>query len=82
MISKLTDIENNLTFKIIEFNLDQESKRRLSNLGIYRHDLFEKQAGNGSGPVVIRNITCNSTPIAIGRNLAEGIVIEVSDSLK
>jgi Fe2+ transport system protein FeoA len=72
---RLIDTVNKSKFKIIDFSLDNEQKRRLFNMGIYANDLYERTAGNGTGPIVIRNISSNSNPIAVGRKLAEGIVI-------
>jgi Fe2+ transport system protein FeoA len=77
MINKLTEIDNNIDFRIVEFRLDFESKRRLNNMGICRDDLYERQAGRGNGPIIIRNISTNSTPIAISKDLADGIIARI-----
>ncbi len=74
---KLSEIDNNINFSIAEIRLDLESKRRLNNMGICRHDYYERQAGKGKGPIIIRNLSTNSTPIAIGRNLADGILVSI-----
>lgn len=78
---RLTEIENNVGFIISDFVLDRESQRRLNNMGIYKRDKYFRSAGNGNGPVIIQNISNNATPIAIGRELADGILVNLSDNI-
>ncbi|MDT3738470.1 MAG: hypothetical protein RO257_03085 [Candidatus Kapabacteria bacterium] len=76
---RLISVTNNSSFRILDFKLDMESRKRLNNMGIFRNDLYIRTAGNGMGPVLIQNLTNHSTPIALGRELAEGIVVELTE---
>jgi len=78
---RLIATDNKSHFTITDFNLGREQKRRLFNMGIYSNDLYERVAGNGSGPIVIKNITSNSNPIAVGRRLAEHIMVSYSKNI-
>lgn len=75
MTHRLINIANNSSFKIVKINLDAESKKRLYNMGIFRDDVYIRTAGRGNSPIIIKNLSSNATPIAIGNKLAEEIEI-------
>lgn len=76
-MANLIDIDNNISFKIIDFEMENEQKRRLFNMGIFAGDIYERTNGRGYGPIIIRNISSNSNPVAVGRKLAKGIIISI-----
>lgn len=71
----LLDAEIGKNFIIDRIELDKEAKLRLHTMGIHARDTYVKIGGNGSSPVLINNLTNNSTPIALGQNLARNIYI-------
>jgi Fe2+ transport system protein FeoA len=73
---KLTEAPNDKSFQISKFNLDIDSRHRLHTMGIHLKDIFTKQSTSSFGPILIQNMSNNSTKIALGRELAEKIVIE------
>jgi Fe2+ transport system protein FeoA len=66
-------------FVIKSIDLERESKLRLHTMGIHARGIYEKKGGNGNGPVLISNISSNSTPVAIGKEIASCINIEYID---
>lgn len=76
---KLTDAVNDRRFVIKSIDSGKEAKLRLHTMGIHSRGMYEKKGGNGNGPVLISNLLNNSTPIAIGRNIASRILIEYID---
>lgn len=73
---KLTEAPTDKSFMISNFNLDIDSRHRLHTMGIHLKDVFIKQNSSNFGPILIQNLSNNSTKIALGRELAEKIVIE------
>lgn len=50
-------------------------RRRLISMGIHPGDRVIKYRSANWGPVLIRNVTQNATRIAIGRGLAQKIIV-------
>lgn len=51
------------------------AKKRLIAMGIHTGDKLLKFSDSSWGPVLIQNVTLNSTKIAIGRRLAQKILV-------
>jgi Fe2+ transport system protein FeoA len=63
----------NTELEALEINAGQTAKKRLISMGIHTGDKLIKYNGAPWGPVLVKNITLNSTKIAIGRGLASRI---------
>ncbi|MDY0296563.1 MAG: FeoA domain-containing protein [Acidobacteriota bacterium] len=50
-------------------------RRRLISMGIHPGDRLIKYKSANWGPVLVRNVTLNATRIAIGRGLAQKIIV-------
>ncbi len=74
----LLSIDKNVEFMIININSGKSAKHKLYTMGVHTNDCYIKTIGNGvGGPVIIQNKSNNSTQIAIGRELADKIIVEV-----
>ncbi|HRP01298.1 MAG TPA: hypothetical protein PLE30_01505 [Candidatus Kapabacteria bacterium] len=71
----ILSIKKNIEFKILKINSDDSIKQKLFNMGVHPNDKYIKTMGKG--PVVIKNISHNSTQIALGSDLASLIAIEI-----
>jgi len=63
----------NTELEALEINAGKTAKKRLISMGLHPGDKLIKYNGASWGPVLVRNITLNSTKIAIGRGLASKI---------
>jgi Fe2+ transport system protein FeoA len=72
----LTEAPNEIELKIIEIKSDLEVKHRLNNLGLHILDSIKLIKSNNWGPVLVQNLSYNDSRIAIGRGLAEKIIVE------
>jgi Fe2+ transport system protein FeoA len=71
LVSAPTDTK----LEVLEINAGITAKKRLISMGIHTGDKLIKYNGASWGPVLVKNITLNSTKIAIGRRLAAKIRI-------
>ena len=74
---KLSDISKEDKFKIMQFDIDIDSRHRLLTMGVHSNDLFVRLNESKFGPILIKNLSNNATSIAVGRDLAERIYIEL-----
>jgi Fe2+ transport system protein FeoA len=74
----LDTISDEKKLKIIKIEAGQTVKQRLTSMGIREGDLIIKYKGNW-GPVLVKNISMNSSKIAIGRGEAKKIFVEYSE---
>ncbi len=75
----LINAVSNRKFLIKAIDSERESKLRLHSMGIHALGIYEKKGGGGNGPVLISNLSNNSTPVAIGKDIASRIYIEYID---
>lgn len=61
--------------KVIEIDAGVSAKQRLISMGVHAGDKIIKYDGSSWGPVLIKNITLDTTKIAIGRGLAAKILV-------
>lgn len=73
---KLTEIPSQKRFRILELQLEPDSRRRLNTMGVHTNDFFVRENESSWGPVLIKNIGSNTSKIALGRNLADKIIVE------
>jgi Fe2+ transport system protein FeoA len=61
--------------EVIQIEAGTSAKQRLISMGVHAGDKIIKYNGSSWGPVLIKNITVNSSKIAIGRGLASKILV-------
>lgn len=79
-IVNLLDAPANIELEVIEINPGLGAKRRLISMGIHSGDKLIKFDDAFWGPVLIKNVTLNSTKIAIGKGLAKKIIVAFDES--
>jgi Fe2+ transport system protein FeoA len=72
----LVEAPVNFKLKISDIQSGMEAKRQLNHIGLHEDDLLIKVNNNKWGPVLIRNLSNGISKIAIGRGLAEKILVE------
>jgi len=71
----LLDAPSNTELEVLGINAGHMAKQRLISMGIHVEDKLVKYTNSSWGPVLIKNVTLNSTKIAIGRRLASKIMV-------
>jgi Fe2+ transport system protein FeoA len=71
---------NGKLLKITEIIGNKELIKQLSILNIHLEDIIEKNKGGFLGPLVIRKIQDNNK-VAIGKNIAKKIIVEIPDEI-
>jgi Fe2+ transport system protein FeoA len=66
---------SNKTLEVLEINAGDAAKKRLMSMGIHIGDRLLKYNDSSWCPVLIKNITLNSSKIAIGKLLAAKILV-------
>lgn len=61
--------------RIVDFSAGQEAKRKFLAMGLHVGDTILKLNEPHWSPVLIRNLTSNSTKIAIGQGLARKMLV-------
>lgn len=81
MIS-LMEAPTDKSLKIVEVQGGHGMRRRLLSLGFHRNDIIELDSrGILKGPLLVRNLT-SDTSVAIGRGIAQKIMVEIVDEEK
>lgn len=62
-------------YKIVQITAGLEARKKLLSLGIHVGDFISKINQSRWSPVLIRNITTQSSKIAIGHGLARKILV-------
>lgn len=65
----------NIELEVLEIEAGHFARNRLVALGVHGGDKLIKFTESSWGPVLIKNVTMNSTKIAIGRRLAHKIMV-------
>ncbi|HDP94615.1 MAG TPA: ferrous iron transport protein A [Candidatus Aminicenantes bacterium] len=60
---------------VVDILAGPHPRRRLISMGIHPGDRLMKYKSANWGPVLVRNVTQNATRIAIGRGLAQKIIV-------
>ena len=71
----LFDAPSNVKLEVIEILAGVIVKKRLISMGIHSGDTLIKFNSSSWGPVLVKNVTQNSSKIAIGKRLAPKIVV-------
>jgi Fe2+ transport system protein FeoA len=71
---------SNVELEVIEIEAGTVAKKRLISMGIHAGDRLVKHNGSSWGPVLIRNVTLNSSKIAIGKRLASKIKVKYDEA--
>ncbi len=66
----LTEAPSGAELEVLEINAGVVAKKRLISMGIHPGNRIIKFNDSSWGPILIKNITLNSTKLAIGRRLA------------
>ena len=71
----LVKAPTNNELEVIGIDAGVSAKQRLISMGVHAGDKIIKYNGSSWGPVLIKNITLDSSKIAIGRGLASKILV-------
>lgn len=66
--------------EVLAINAGRFARKRLISMGIHTGDKLMKFNDASWGPVLIQNVTLNSSKIAIGRRLAQKILVRYEDA--
>lgn len=81
MIS-LVDAPADKPLKIVEFVGGHSVRRRLLALGFHKNDIIELDSRSIlRGPILVRDLT-SDTAVALGRGIAQKIMVEIIDQRK
>ncbi|MFQ6038483.1 MAG: ferrous iron transport protein A [Candidatus Aminicenantales bacterium] len=81
MIS-LRDAPYNKTLKIVEIQGGHGIRRKLLSLGLHKNDLIELDSKSIlGGPILVKDLT-SDTSVALGRGIAQKILVEIVDETK
>ena len=72
----LTDAPANMILKISSIHSGSEVRKKLLALGIHIDDNVMKVGAAKWGPVLVKNLSTDSSKLALGRGLAEKINVE------
>jgi len=76
------DAPPNTPLKIIAFHGGHGVRRRLLAMGIHKDDIVELDSRSiFGGPVLVRDLTTD-TSVALGRGIAQKIMVEIIDEKK
>lgn len=53
-----------------------EAKRKLSSLGLRVNDMLIKKNDSRWGPILVQNLSTGALKVALGRGLADKIIVE------
>ncbi len=75
----LTEAPSEKKLKISDILSGSEVRKKLSSMGIHTDDFLVKINNTKWGPVLVQNISNGSSKVALGRGLAEKIIVEYGD---
>ena len=78
-LTTLKDAESHKKLRIRQINPGKEFRRKLNSLGVRAGDLIIKTNNSHLGPVLIKNLSMDSPAIAVGRGIAEKILVSYED---
>lgn len=77
---RLTDAPARKKLRIIRIDAGINAKRRLNSMGFHAGDVLLRLTNGKWGPVLVQNISNNSSKIALGKGLAGKVIIEVAEN--
>jgi Fe2+ transport system protein FeoA len=75
----LAEASTEKKLKINAILSEKEALRRLSSMGIHIDDELIKLNNPKWGPILVQNISNGTNKLALGRGLAENILVEYGD---
>jgi Fe2+ transport system protein FeoA len=76
---RLADAPHDLSLRIVDILGGHGVRRRLFALGFHKDDIIELDSKSIlGGPVLVRNLS-SETSVALGRGIAQKIMVEVVD---
>ena len=75
----LTEALSKKKLVISEILSGQDIKRRLGSMGIHKNDSLIKINDTKWGPVLVQNVSNGTGKVALGRGLAEKIIVNYGD---
>ncbi len=72
----LSDAPAEKRLKVLNINAGQDIKKRLSVMGLHINDVLIKQTWAKWGPILVENTSNSNSKVAIGRGLADKIMVE------
>ena len=76
----LFDAPSNIRLEVVEITAGVIVKKRLISMGIHAGDKLIKLNGSSWGPVLVKNVTLNSSKVAIGKRLAAKIAVSYEEA--
>ncbi len=76
----LMDAPAHRELRVLAINAGEMAKKRLISMGLHIGDMVTKYNGSSWCPVLLKNITLDTAKIAIGRKLAEKIMVEYENT--
>ncbi len=77
MMVKLLDAPINRKLRVHKIDAGKEARIRLHSLGINIDDMLKRISNTWFGPVLVTNESNEQSKIALGRGLADKIIVEV-----
>jgi Fe2+ transport system protein FeoA len=71
----LAEAPADVELEVLELKTGMVARQRLLAMGVHAGDRVRKYPHSGHGAVLIANITMNSSKVAIGRGLADRIMV-------
>ena len=72
---RLTEAPKGKDLEILYIKAGTEARRRLNSMGFHIGDVVLKLSNGKWGPVIVQNISSHTTKTALGRGLAEKIIV-------
>ena len=76
----LEEAPANSELEVLDIDAGHFAYKRLIAMGIHPGDKLKKFNDSSWGPVLVQNITLNSSKIAIGRRLAQKILVSYENT--
>jgi Fe2+ transport system protein FeoA len=76
----LVDAPAGKELTVLQLEAGMEARKRLISMGIHAGDKLVKTGNSTWCPVLVQNVTLNSSKIAIGNRLASRIMVEYEDT--
>lgn len=73
--TSLADAPPDILLVIRDFNSDPEINRRLQSMGLHLNDNLIKLNNSKWGPILLQNVTNQANKLALGRDLADKILV-------
>lgn len=74
--TKLSDAPALIDLRIVSIDAGADSKKRLSSMGLHVNDVLIRITNAKWGPILIQNNSNSDSKVALGRGMAEKIIVE------